>query len=334
MCYLSNSLCFIIGINAKTLGGKLFLLMANLTFEISYSVNLNTFFDNYVHNVQKVDKRVEEYAKDPNEENIHGIRTAIRRLEASYRSCPKQLQKKKIKKYVGISKCLFKLNSEIRDFDIILEKLSNEGQIPEQQLEPIKKSLEREKDKKLGKALSIATDLKKLNIPHPVKDGSLYKHDKMQKKLTRKYNKIINGFASRIEKNLPVVISDCERIDELHEIRKDSKKLRYLFELVLSNKDRSNENVDKKEPLSGNTGDDVCGVSGLIGTLENIQDMLGVIHDYDVAIAYLKKHHTYQHNDVENNITVIRKNKYEQFIQYCKSDLLKSDDGFFLNKYR
>ena len=159
--------------------------MANLTFEISYPVNLNTFFDNYVHNVQKVDNRVEEYAKDPNEENIHGIRTAIRRLEASYRSCPKQLQKRKIKKYVGISKCLFRLNSEIRDFDIILEKLSIEGQISEQQLEPIKKSLEREKDKKLGKALSIATDLKKLNDRHTFKDDSLNKHNKIQKS-TRK----------------------------------------------------------------------------------------------------------------------------------------------------
>ncbi len=312
----------------------LLLLMANLIFEVSYPVNLDTFFDNYAHNVQKVDKRVEEYAKDPNEENIHDIRTAIRRLEASYMSSPKKLQKKKIKKYVGISKCLFKLNSEIRDFDIILEKLSNEGQISEQQLEPIKKSLEREKDKKLGKALSIATDLKKINVPHPVKDNSLYKHNKTEKKLSRKYNKIVNGFASRIEKNLPLVISDCEKIDELHEIRKDSKKLRYLLELLLSDGDRRKENVDKKARLSGNKGDDIYGVSCLIGALENIQDMLGVIHDYDVTIAYLKKHHTYEHNDAENNITVIRKNKYEQFIQYCKSDLLKSDDGFFLNKYR
>ncbi len=318
----------------KCLEVDLFLSMANLAFEISYPVDLDTFFDNYDHNVQKAGKRVEEYAKDPNEENIHDIRTAIRRLEASYRSSPKQLQKKKIKKYVGISKCLFKLNSEIRDLDIILEKLSNEGQISEQQLEPIKKSLEKEKDKKLCKALSVATDLKKINVPHPVKDSSLYKHNKIQRKLTRKYNKIVSGFASRIGKNLPVVISDCARVDELHEIRKDSKKLRYLLELLLSDGDRRNENVDKKEELRGNKGDDVHGVSGIVGTLENIQDMLGVIHDYDITIAYLKKHHTYEHNDVENNITVIRKNKYEQFIQYCKSDLLKSDGGFFLNKYR
>ena len=312
----------------------LFVSMANLDFEISYPVNLNIFFDNYAHNIQKVGKRVEEYAKDPNEENIHDIRTAIRRLEASYRASPKQLQKKKIKKYVSISKCLFKLNSEIRDFDIILEKLSIEGQLPEQQLEPIKKSLEMEKDKKLGKALSIATDLKYLNVPHPKKGGDVYKHNKIQKKLTNKYNKVVKNFATRIEKNLPVVISDCERIDELHEIRKDSKKLRYLLELLLGNGDRRYENVDKKEQISANKDDDIYGVSGLIGTLERIQDMLGVIHDYDVTIAYLKKHHKHQLKDAESNIAVIRKNKYEQFIQYSKSDLLNSDDGFFLNKYR
>ena len=211
----------------KCLEADLSLSMANLAFEVSYPINLDTFFDNYAHNVQKVGKRVGEYTKDPNEENIHDIRTAIRRLEASYKSSPKQLQKKKIKKYVGISKCLFKLNSEIRDFDIILEILSNEGKMSEQQLEPIKKSIEREKDKKLGKALSIATDLKKINVPLPIKDSSLYKQNKTEKKVSRKYNKIVNGFSSRIEKNLPVVISDCERIDELHEIRKDSKKLRY-----------------------------------------------------------------------------------------------------------
>ena len=164
----------------KCLEVDLFLSMANLAFEISYPVDLDTFLDNCDHNVRKVGKRVEEYTKDPNEENIHDIRTAIRRLEASYRSSPKQLQRKKIKKYVGISKSLFKLNSEIRDFDIILEILSNEGQISDQQLEPIKKSLEKEKDKKLSKALSIATDLKKINVPHSVKDCGIYKHNKIE----------------------------------------------------------------------------------------------------------------------------------------------------------
>ncbi len=310
-----------------------YFIMSNLTFEVSFPISLNTFLDNYIHNVQRVDKRVEEYAKDPNIENIHDIRTAIRRLETSYQSSPKQLQKKKIKKYVGISKSLFKLNSEIRDSDIILEKLSHEGQIPEQQLGPLKKLLVRKKDKKLSKALSVAIDLKKLNVPHPVKDSNIYKHDKMQKKLTKKYNKIVNNFASRIEKNLPVVISDCERIEELHEIRKDSKKLRYLFELLLSVKDKTNENVDKDGRISEIKDNDIHGVPGLIGTLENIQDVLGVIHDYDITIAYLKKHHKYEHNGVENNIATVRKNKYEQFVQYCKSDLLKSGDGFFINKY-
>ncbi len=306
--------------------------MSNLTFEVSYPINLNTFFDNYIHNVQRVGKRVKEYAKDPNVGNIHDIRTAIRRLEASYKSSPKQLQKKKIKKYAGISKSLFKLNSEIRDFDIILEKLSNEGQIPEQQLEPLKKLLVRKKDKKLGKALSVANNLKNLNILYPVKDSNLYKYDKMQKKLTKKYNKIVNNFVSRIEKNLSIVISDCERIEELHEIRKDSKKLRYLFELLLIDNDKRNENIDNDGRIRENKDNDIHGISGIIATLENIQDTLGIIHDYDITIAYLNKHHKYEHDDVENNIATLRKNKYDQFVQYCKSDLLKSDNNSFINK--
>jgi CHAD domain-containing protein len=307
--------------------------MSNLTFGVSFPISLNTFLDNYIHNVQRVDKRVEEYAKDPNVENIHDIRTAIRRLEASYQSSPNKLQKKNMKKYVGISKSLFKLNSEIRDFDIVLEKLSNEGQLSEQQLEPLKKTLVRKKDKKLSKALSVAIDLRNLNVPHPSKDSNFYKHEKMQKKLTKKYNKLVNNFASRIEKNLPVVISDYERIEELHEIRKDSKKLRYMLELLLSGKDKSNENVDKDGRINETKDNDIHGVPSLIGTLQNIQDMLGIIHDYDITIAYLKEHHKYEHNDVENNIATVRKNKYEQFVQYCKSDLLKSGDGFFINKY-
>ncbi len=307
--------------------------MSNLTFEVSYPIKLNIFFDNYIRNIQRVDKRVEEYSKDPNAENIHDIRTAIRRLEASYQSSPKQLQKKKLKKYVGTSKSLFKLNTEIRDFDIIAEKLSHEGQISVQQYEPLKKSLEREKDKKLSKALSVAKDLKNIHVPTPVKDIDLYKYNIMQKKLTKKYNKIVNNFVYRIEKNLPVVINDYERIEELHEIRKDSKKLRYLFELLLSDTDERNEKVDKDGRISENKDNDIHGVPDLIGTLENIQDMLGIIHDYDITIAYLKEHHKYEHNEVNNNITIIRKNKYEQFVQYCKSDLLKSDNDFFINKY-
>jgi hypothetical protein len=37
-------------------------------------------------NIKTVDNRLDDYIKDSNENNIHDIRTAVRRLDASYRS--------------------------------------------------------------------------------------------------------------------------------------------------------------------------------------------------------------------------------------------------------
>jgi CHAD domain-containing protein len=297
--------------------------MSKLSYGIPYIINLDTFFYNYDRNIQKVDKRLDDYVKDPNEENIHDIRTAIRRLDASYQSSPKQIRKKRIKEYVTKCRHLFKLNSEIRDFDIILEKLYNEGQIPEQQFELFNKSLKRNKSRKLRKALSIANDLKKLNVPNVNNDNNnLYDHNKIQKKLVTRYNRIVANFASNIEMNLPIIVNNGKKIEELHEVRKDSKKLRYLLEIGLDNKAKKNENINKDDEIKENNHITSHNVSALIETLEKIQDMLGNIHDYDITIAYLKQNNKYMDTVAEKNITMIRENRYKQFVQYCKSGLL------------
>lgn len=308
----------------------LFLSMSGLFFEMPNSIDLGVFIDNYIHNVQKVDKRLDEYIKDPNKDNIHDIRTAIRRLEASYSASPKQIRRKRMKKYVDNSKHLFKLNSEIRDFDIILEKLNKEGQMDEQQLEILSKSIKRQKNRKLDKALSIAIELRKLNTPHLNSDNTLYDRCIVQKKLIKRYNNVVGKFVCRMERNFPIVINNSEKIDELHEIRKDSKKLRYLLELVLSNKDGNKGNIDKNDVINKNDHGYNHDVSFLLEKLEKIQDMLGNIHDYDITTAYLKGHESHNFFIAENNIAMIRKNKYEQFVQYCKSDLLDTENNSFI----
>src|SRR6478736_5559386 len=78
-----------------------------------YFIDLNTFFDNFVHNIHKVDGRLDDYLADPNENNIHDIRTSIRRLESAFLACPKQMRKKKMSQFIKESKRLFKANSEI-----------------------------------------------------------------------------------------------------------------------------------------------------------------------------------------------------------------------------
>jgi CHAD domain-containing protein len=74
--------------------------------------------------IKRVESRDSEYIKDSDETNIHNIRTAVRRLDASYKSLPKKPRSyNRIRKYMAASKGLFKLNSQIRDYDTIGEKL-------------------------------------------------------------------------------------------------------------------------------------------------------------------------------------------------------------------
>ena len=90
----------------------------------SLSVYSKPFTTKLQKNVQRVDKRVNDYIADSNEENIHHIRTSIRRVDASFRSLPKKVRKRnKVSNYIKLCKQLFKINSNIRDYDIIYEKL-------------------------------------------------------------------------------------------------------------------------------------------------------------------------------------------------------------------
>src|SRR5215472_1880457 len=136
-------------------------------------------------NVKRIDDRLDDYIKDSNENNIHDIRTATRRLDASYRSLPKKIRrKKKISKYMTTSKRLFKVNSQVRDCDIICEKLQKYSS------EPIYTkligSLNRKRKTKLARARKIAFSLRDLAIPR-VKENAI----PAKKKLEIRYNKVV-----------------------------------------------------------------------------------------------------------------------------------------------
>ncbi len=293
--------------------------MEKLTYDELNSINLDTFFDNYVHNIHKVDNRLDEYIKDPTEKNIHDIRTSIRRLDASYMASPKLIRKRKIIDYVFKSKNLFKINSQIRDFDIILEKLTKEGQLTTQRLDLFERSIKKSRNRKLKDALFIACDLREIDIPNFDKYRNQYNPFLLQKKLTKKYTKVVTKFAYKIKENIPIIISSSEKIDELHQVRKDTKKLRYLLELILNNRHKIDGNIGKNNEIDKNNYGNDQNIWNQIEKLKKIQDMLGNIHDYDITIAYLKQHDKQKNFVTVMNIDMQRKNKYEQFIRYYES---------------
>lgn len=256
-------------------------------------------------NLQRVDNRINKYLKDPKAKNIHDIRTSIRRLNAAFSTLPKKYRNgSSMSEYILSCKELFKVNSEIRDLDIIYEKLQKYP--PNDNRNKIIDSLKETRMRRLEYAKNVALVLKNTDA------SKLLDQIKVtQKELEKRYNKILANLISKIETNFPTVIADSTKIEELHDLRKSCKKLRYMLELLPIE--------DKKALQMGKT-------------LQKIQDILGTIHDYDFTINYLELNEqpSNEIREIINNEMQERKLNYERFIRFCIRRLRISPDSFLI----
>ncbi|GKS66837.1 hypothetical protein YTPLAS73_03840 [Nitrosarchaeum sp.] len=200
-------------------------------------------------------KRLENYLNKQGEEEIHDLRTSIRRLESVYLILPNSFKRKKIDSFVSTYKSLFKKISIIRDFDILIKKLLNNGLTEKSDFILY---LIRKKEKKIQETLMQAKNLSKISISH-LNEGN-------PKKIIPKYERTIFSLVELVQDLLPVVSSDKSKIEELHFMRKIVKKLRYILEIDPNNS-----------------------YQYLIIQMKLLQKLLGTIHDCDMAINFLKK---------------------------------------------
>ena len=132
-----------------------------------------------------------------------------------------------------------------------------------------------------------------------------------QKELDSRYSKILANLISKIETNFPIVITDSTKIEELHDLRKACKKLRYMLELLP---------IENRKALE------------MRKILQKIQDILGTIHDYDFTINYLESGEQLSDEirEIINNEMQERKLNYERFIRFCTRRLRMSPDSFLI----
>jgi CHAD domain-containing protein len=262
-------------------------------------IDVNKFVNACQRNISRVSNKLNDYIANPDEKNIHDIRISIRRLDACYKTLPKKIRnKKQVKTYVHKSRDLFKLNSEIRDFDVITDLIRKNNPENGNGNGVGHTKFENRRASKLKEAKVVAVGLRKLTVPN-IDKGSI-----TALKLTKRYNKLISNFDSRIQLTLPLVMTDADKVTELHEMRKDCKKLRYLLELVPYGK-LSDKNMSKLEE-----------------ELQNMQDLLGAIHDCDAAVDHLKRQTKRQRqNDIIERIVQERKRRYEDLLVHFKSDI-------------
>jgi CHAD domain-containing protein len=280
--------------------------MSGKLFSQPINFNPKEFVNICERNISRVSNKLDDYLTRQDEKNIHDIRTSVRRLDACYQTLPKKLRgRKQIKKFVKKSKDLFKINSQIRDFDIITE-LIGKNNSEHGSRNRVVLNFENRRAQKLENAKVIAMGLRKLPLPK-VKKKSVPKG-----KLTKRFNKLISKLGGRIQLNLPLVTTDPDKVAELHELRKDCKKLRYLLELV------SNDNS------SGNI------ISKMEEELQNMQDLLGAIHDCDATVVYLKRQKRQKTNEIIEDIVQERKKRYENFLAHFKSNIMNNKQSSFM----
>lgn len=283
-------------------------------FYIHY--NLEIHMNNCIRNIKRVYTKLDKYLENPTKENIHDMRTSLRRLQATYQSSPREIRSKKmIKSFSKTGKNLFKINGEIRDIDIILEKLTRDGKMTEEQLEFFENSLTQERERRLVEAREVALKLQNIKVPNTYDKSKT--NQKLERKFRKKVAKAVSKLKTDIEVKTPVVIADDSKVIELHEVRKDTKKLRYLIELVLpKDDDASDKGSDKNEDdhFHNNTG------YKILEHLEKLQKMLGDIHDYDMVINYLNQNGSKATSilNANDNIKKIRKMKFKELSDYTK----------------
>lgn len=236
----------------------------------------------FEQNLRRVNRRLKAYLADPeNEENIHDIRTSIRRMDATFSLLPKKIRKQyrgNIKSY----RELLRANSKARDYDIII------GRLKILQASGMEAELNGKKKTVLARAVKLTRSLDKL--------PQLQLGPADEERLA----KISGRLVKRISELIPIVLSDGSKVDELHRMRRNFRELRYTLDVVPPE-------IRKKYK------DSVHKVIGRGVVFRELQDALGSIHDCDITIEYLRSMNANQILEKEINN---RRRFYEKFVKY------------------
>jgi len=186
-------------------------------------------------------------------DSIHDLRVTARRLLMMLRVLPRRLRgKRKAKEYDLALRSLLKATTQLRDSDILENILrSLDGSLPPDVLLNLKKE-------RNNVALRAKEELNSLLTLTPSIDWTEIK----DKKLSMRLNKRVEQRRRNVNALLRQVTSDESKVEELHALRKEVKKLRYLMELSQS------------PPMS---------------ELSRWQETLGNVHDLDVTISFLER---------------------------------------------
>ena len=199
-------------------------------------------------------KMVSDLPDRPSPDEIHDLRVAARRIQVMRRLMPRSIRNSQDSKNFNFAlKSVLKATSQLRDMDTLMVTLKTcKGSLPPGLLV----GLENQRSDSAARAKVTIGALTDVQVPEL--DTSKFRGRGLSKRFrkdVRKHSKMALSF-------LDEVLNDESKVVELHSLRKEVKKLRYLLELA--------DKVPKR-----------------LSSLAKWQESLGAIHDLDVAVAYL-----------------------------------------------
>jgi len=181
-----------------------------------------------------------------------------------------------------------KANAKVRDLDIVISKISTHR--PEVSVDNQIAKIEETRESQLQAARRQTLTLQKQPIPKVGKKN--LSNPKLQKRLNKTTDQLILAINTR----LPLVIQDSSNARDLHLLRIDCRRLRYLADLFGSRK-----------------------TARLLSRLRSWHDPLGFIHDSDLTIDYLRNlGEGHEMQPILNDLVAQRMHSYEKFSSIAK----------------
>jgi len=227
----------------------------------------------------------------PTPEQIHDLRVTARRLQMMRRLLSREVRGSQSFRRFGFAlTSVLRATSQLRDLDTLMDTLeSQKSNLPGELLV----TLENQRSDAAARA-KAATDVL-AEAPVPDFDHSRLKGKRLTKRLKRRVRKSRSSAAELTTQ----VLKDESKVDELHALRKEVKKIRYLLELA-----------DGSPPE--------------LSSLTTWQESLGAIHDLDVAIAYLEGSRIESKRRAILELRRVRNSKYLNFVREFRAELMEA----------
>ena len=236
-----------------------------------------------------VSDKVKAYIKEPSEENVHDLRTSIRRLLTTANVLPKPIRRQReFNRYLESYRKLLRLNAKVRDVDIILSKLPHHGDDPV--FSKLARQLKEIRESSLKRAERFASSIKNK------KDFSVEAKELSSPLIQKRFRKTASALTKTLRAHLRIVVKEPGNLDELHKLREDSRSLRFTLEM-----------------------DDSPETSKLLPVLEKWQDVLGEIRDSDIFISRVEDaKFSSRLKEVLEKERSGRQENYERFLEIAK----------------